>query len=317
MTPDVAVVFATHNRPQRLRGQLAALRRQTLPHDRFEVIVCDDGSTPETGRVLADETRRFAEAGISFTAVRNEACRGVAAARNRGWRAATAPVIAFTDDDCEAPPQWLDHGLRAVAAAPGSFVQGPVAPIPAELDSYGPFSHTVRVTAMGPGYETANIFYPRAVLEAVGGFDEAVFAWGGEDSDLAWRAIEAGVEPAWAPDAVMHHAVENLGPIHSLRRAWRWNETAMLAFKRHPGMRRGLYLRLFWSPHHLMFVRAAVAALLPRRLWLVRLWLATPYVHYLTNRRSGPLLAPYLILRDGTEVAACLRGSLRYRVIVL
>ena len=36
--------------------------------------------------------------------------------------------------------------------------------------------------------------YPRALLERLGGFDEA-YDFGGEDTDLAWRAIEAGAEP--------------------------------------------------------------------------------------------------------------------------
>lgn len=317
MTPDVAVVFATHNRPTRLRRQLEALRRQTLDRDRYEVIVVDDGSTPETSAVLDEERECFARDGIRVTALRNESSVGVAVARNRGWRAASAPIVAFTDDDCEAPAEWLEHGLRVVQAHPERFVQGPVAPIPAEMAGYGPFSHTVRVTEMGGGFETANIFYPRALLERLDGFDEAVFKWGGEDSDLAWRAIESGVEPVWAPEAVMHHAVEHIGPVQAIRRSWRWNESAMLAFKRHPGMRNGLYLRLFWSDQHAWFLRALLAAALPRRLGLVRLWLAAPYVHYLTYRRSGPLLAPYFIVRDGTEVAACIRGSLRYRVIVL
>lgn len=314
--PEISVVFATHNRPHRLHRQLAALREQTLSNERYEVVVVDDGSGSETERVIAEAAEAYRADDLTLTKVRTEG-RGPAVARNRGWNAAAAPLIAFTDDDCEAPPQWLERGLRAARATPDQFVQGPVAPIPAEVSQFGPFSHTLIVDRLGPGFETANIFYPLTLLERLGGFDEQYFSMaGGEDSDLAWRAIEAGVVPAWAADVLTHHAVENIGPVRSIRRAWHWHET-ILAFKRHPGMRAQLHRGVFWSPGHVRFLRAAVAVGLPRRLWPLRLWLAAPYVNFLVNRRSGPLLAPYLIAYDLAEIAACIRGSLRYRVMVL
>ena len=66
-----------------------------------------------------------------------------------------------------------------------------------------------------------------------------------------------------------------------------------------------------------LFLRAVIALLLPSRFRLLRLWLAAPYVKHLTNRRSGPLLAPYLALLDAVEVLAVVRGGLRNRILVL
>ena len=311
--PELSVVIATRDRPQRLERQLTALRAQTVGPDRFEVIVVDDGSGPETARLL---DREQARGGLDLQTVRRDVPGGPGAARNSGWRVARAPLVAFTDDDCEATPGWVAAYLDAAREHPGAFLQGPVLPLPDEAPTFGPFSHTIRLESMSRGFETANIAYPRDLLARLGGFDEAVFTRSGEDTDLAWRAIEAAVPPVWVPEALAHHAVLHLGPVGLLRRAMRWGE-APLVYKRHPGLRRTLVWRVFWSPEHLMAFRALVALLLPRRLWWVRWWLAAPYVLRLTARRSGPLLAPYFLLHDAIEIATLARGSLRHRTLVL
>lgn len=311
---DVSVVFATHDRPIRLARQLDALRAQTLAKDRYEVIVVDDASGAETRDVLDGQQ---AKGGIDLRVIRSDVSGGPAAARNKGWRAARAPLVAFSDDDCEAPPGWLEAGVRASCDHPNAFIQGPTQPLPDEFPQYGPFSHTMRVSDCGPGFETCNIFYPRDVLERLGGFDEVNYTGpGGEDTDLGWKAIEAGVEPVWEPGALMYHAVTQLGPVGKLRMAARWHES-MLPFKRYPALRRHRYAGVFWNRVHLWLFQAGLALLLPRRLWWLRWWLAAPYVVRLTDRRSGPLLTPYLVLHDLIEVSAVVRGAIRYRVLVL
>src|SRR5690606_8162709 len=88
MTPEVSVVVPTCGRPALLARCLEALARQSLPRDSYEVIVVED-----RGR------------------------RGPAAARNRGWRRARAPIVAFTDDDCVPERDWLARGLEAMRGA--------------------------------------------------------------------------------------------------------------------------------------------------------------------------------------------------------
>lgn len=310
MNLAVSVVVPTHDRPGGLARVLEALRAQTLAAEAFEVVVVDDGAGPETRRLLdeLDDPR--------VTVVRRDEARGPAAARNAGWKAARAPLVAFTDDDCRPSSRWLE-ALLAVATGHGGrcFVQGPVVPDPADGPSDGPFSHTLRVASLGPWWETANILYPRAALESAGGFDEQHYSGpGGEDTDLGWCAIEAGWEPVWAGDAVVHHAVTRLGPRGKLRLAWRWDET-MLVFRRHPALRRELVAGLFWSPNHWWLLRALVALALPSRLWWLRWWLAAPYVLRLGTWR--PDHAAFLLAHDVVEAGACARGGLRYRVAVL
>jgi glycosyltransferase involved in cell wall biosynthesis len=307
----VSVVIATHDRPQRLERALAALRGQTLPHGEFEVIVVDDGSGPETQLLLE---RQQADDRLPLRVARNSSSRGPAHARNRGWHMARAPLVAFTDDDCEPAPSWLAAGLAAWEPDAKTFVQGPTRPNPAELTRRGPLTHTLEVESLGPWWETANIFYPREALELTGGFDEGNYSRpGGEDTDLGCTLIAAGWRPVWAPGALVHHAVTELSPSQKLRLAWRWDET-MLVFKRHPELRRELVLGLFWQGNHWWLVRAAVALALPRRLWWLRWWLAAPYVMRLGSPR--PDFVALLVANDLVEMAACIRGGLRYRTPV-
>ena len=47
-----------------------------------------------------------------LTTFRQDPAGGPAKARNRGWRAAAAPLVAFTDDDCRPSTTWLQELLE-------------------------------------------------------------------------------------------------------------------------------------------------------------------------------------------------------------
>jgi glycosyltransferase involved in cell wall biosynthesis len=314
--PRVSVVVPTYNRPDQLGAALAALERQTLPAHEFEVIVVDNGSAADdTDRVIA----RVLENGVlQLRAVRNDHTRGPAGGRNDGWRIARAPIVAFTDDDCEPTPEWLAEALAVAAGVPGAIVQGPTMPNPADAERLGVFSRSVTVSRLGPSYETCNIFYPRAVLERLGGFDETFGdVPAGEDTDLAWRAIESGVQTAFAPAALVLHAVHELDLHGMLREATRWTETPRV-LARHPGARALLSRGVFWNGWHYCLCRSAVALALPRP---IRRALLTHHAMQLAARAraagSGPWMAPLLLAYDAVETAALVRGSLRYRTLVL
>jgi glycosyltransferase involved in cell wall biosynthesis len=313
-SPDVSVVVATHGRADRLERLLAGLRAQTLPRERFEAIVVDDGSRDRTPSVLAAESER---AELALRTIRHPRNAGRAAAREDGWRAARADLVAFIDDDCVPARDWLEAGIEASSGAGGSIVQGRTEPDPAERDRLGPFSRTITVTAYDPAFQTCNIFYPRAILERVGGFDVAAFGrvHGGEDSDLAWRAIDAGADAVFSPRPLVHHAVHRLGPAGNLRLCAGWS---LLAYARHPELRRAHFTAgVFWKPTHLWLARALVALALPRRLWPLRALLALTYARSLYARGriegGGPLLAPYFVACDLAEMSAAARSAIRYR----
>ena len=96
--PAIAVVVCTYNRAARLRLCLDSLAAQTYPAERTEIVVVDDGSTDVTPAVCQDRIGR-----LHGLRVIRQANSGLGAARNRGWKAAAAPVVAFIDDDAVAP----------------------------------------------------------------------------------------------------------------------------------------------------------------------------------------------------------------------
>jgi glycosyltransferase involved in cell wall biosynthesis len=307
--PVISVVVATHDRPRRLGRLLGSLAGQTLGPDRFEVIVVDDGSGPETAAVLAN---------AGAVAMRHPRVLGPAAARNTGWRRAHAPLVAFTDDDCTPQPGWLEALVAASTAQPAAIVQGITRPDPAELHRRGLLSHSVLTEDLGPQYQSCNIAYPWSLLADLGGFDERFGPESaGEDTDLAWRAIESGRSAVLAPEAVVNHAVESVGVFGSLRLAVRWG-TAVRVLGEHPATRVMLHRGLFWNVWHYLMWRSLLALLAPA--WLRRLVVARHLAELrrrAAERGAGAAAVPFLLVHDAVECAAVAAGAIRNRVWVL
>lgn len=300
---------------------LESLRTQTLPSGSFEVIVIDDGSTDDTPGVLEAE-QRLGE--LRLTWRRNDRSVGPGASRNLGWRLAKAPLIAFTDDDCEAEPQWLAAGLAAWSEREDRFVQGRTTPIGRERHRLGLKAYSYEITAPDEDYQTCNMFYPRVLLERLGGFDHASFPRAvGEDTDLGWRAREAGADCVFAPDAAVQHAVLDLSFRCAVRRAWSWGFAAPL-YRRHADLRRRrLLYRVFWNWQHHSTGRAWLAVLLPRSraMWPLKAWLAHPWLADRAldpdSRRPSLRRAAWYAVTDNVEMASMLVKSLRQRMLVL
>jgi GT2 family glycosyltransferase len=313
--PDVSVVVAAHDRRDRLALLLGALGEQTLAPSRFEVIVVDDGSTDGTWEWLQ---RREGEGELRLRALRRPVAAGPAVARNEGWRAAEGALVAFTDDDCEPAPRWLERLLEAAAERPAHVLQGRTEPNPREAGATGVHSRTIASRSLGPWFQACNVAYPRDLLARLGGFDERYPSPGGEDTDLAWRAIEAGASPFYVPEALVHHAVEDLGPRGKLRVALRWTDAAWI-YRRHPALRGELHLGLFWKPSHAKALLALAGLVLSRR-FPPALILLLPYYREARGRLNelggSRRDVPFLFLHDLVETAGALRGAARYGVPV-
>ena len=312
--PVVSVVCATYRRPEALSRLLRALAAQDLEAP-FEVVISDDGSGD-----LAPARAAVAEHGPSVRLLEHPTNRGPAAARNDGWRAASAPVVAFTDDDCQPTPGWLRAGLAALVDDV-ALVVGRVDPDPSQARLDGPWARSLTVHD-ARFMQTANAFYRKEDLDAVGGFDPA-FRHGGEDTDLGLRVLSRGGRGAFAPDALVLHDVHP-GTARSLARAsaTRWTDLP-LVLRRHPEMRRVVHHRVFWKQSHPATIAALVGlAMAPFQLlalvlvlpWLVeRGWRHPPRC----PRRARPRALPGAFLVDVAEVVGCVRGSIRHRTLLL
>jgi glycosyltransferase involved in cell wall biosynthesis len=237
----VSVVIPTAGRPELLRRCLDAVAAQTLSPRDFEVIVVDDRPDPETTKIVRALATSNPALSVRMRVTRGRC--GPAVARNLGWRAARAPIIAFTDDDTIPAPTWLDEGLRALTP-PAVAVHGRViVPTPDVPTDYERNTKGLE----GAGFVTANCLVLKEALEKVGGFDERFRRAWREDTDLYFSLIEHAGPVLPAPGAVITHPV----------RPGRWGECLRqhanlvfdaLLYKKHPSLyRRVVLARPPWS----------------------------------------------------------------------
>lgn len=216
--PTVSVVVVHYRQQAELNRTLAALRRQTHPADRTEVLVVDDGS-PEPPRVPA---------GVRLLRQADEGFR-VAAARNLGASVASGDVLCFLDADTVPEPGYLTRMARLPALAPEAVVVGrrrhaalAELPVDAPVERAGPAAELPEPQWLRDAYRTtrnlldaddrsyryvigAALACSRWFFERVGGFDEQFRAYGGEDWEWVHRAWLGGAVLAHVADAVAWH----------------------------------------------------------------------------------------------------------------
>lgn len=225
--PKVSVVIPTCQRDALLRRCLHQVVKQKAAETDFEVIVVDDARSSSTPGIIEDFRRR-SNVPVYLLPGRG---KGPAAARNAGWRAAVAEIIAFLDDDAyPADDRWLAESVAELEGSQAAGVSGPVR-VPVD---YPPtdFQRNVKKLEQAE-FVTCNAFYRRPVLEEAGGFDARFEAPFREDSDLQFR-IEAagGLLVRSRKGAVIHPAQRGrFGASLALQRYSMYNA---LIYKKHP-----------------------------------------------------------------------------------
>ena len=168
---EVDVVIPTFRRPEALASCLKSLESQTLAPASIEVV--DDSETDY----------------------------GPGTSRNIGWNRGSARYVAFIDDDCLAERDWVESLQRV-------FSENEIGGIEGGITTTDENGETVDFNPPNRfrwnRFKTANLAVRRNVLEEIGGFDER-YHMHREDTDLAWRVIDAGFKMVWAPQCRVHH----------------------------------------------------------------------------------------------------------------
>ena len=228
----VTAIICTRNRARLLDLCLRSVLRQTVPRERYEVLVVDNGSSDDTAAVCAAQ----ASAGVRRIV---EPVVGLSRARNTGWQEAKGAVVGYLDDDGQATEGWLAGVLAAfhdVQPIP-AWAGGPIeldwhVPPPAWLDP--PLQECLGALELGnrPRWLTpnerlggGNSFFPRALLRDVGGFDERLgrvnnLLLSGEETQLQRRLEARGGRLYYHPAIRMRHDVpeERVQPAFFYRR---------------------------------------------------------------------------------------------------
>ena len=281
----VSVVVPTCGRPDLLERCLGALERQSLPREQYEIIVSDD----------------------------SELRSGPAAARNRGWRKARAPVVAFTDDDTVPDRAWLEEGIAAARRGADAVAGHTVMPL-----SDPPTDYERNESGLERAeFITANCFVRRYVLQELGGFDESFRMPWREDSDLHFRLLEGGYRIARADAARVVHPVRPAPWGVSLRQQKKVVFDALL-FRKHPRLYRE---RIRAAPRWDYYLTVLCLALSPFS-WIAFAFWAGLTGRFIAHRLHGTSKAPRHIaemvvtsmLIPPLSVFWRLVGAVRYRV---
>lgn len=192
--PEYAIVVPAWNEEAVIAQTVGQLHAVAANLGRpFELVVVDDGSTDRTAELAR-------AAGARVVPVRR---RQIAAVRNAGARATSAPWLVFVDADTWVPETVLRHTLRALdlgAVGGGSRVafDGRGHPLAeAFFEAFKAIWYSQRLAA------GCYLFARRDAFEAVGGFDERWFA--GEEYWMS-RALKARGRFAFLPEEVVSSA---------------------------------------------------------------------------------------------------------------
>jgi glycosyltransferase involved in cell wall biosynthesis len=321
-SPRAAVIVPVRNRRDLLRQALDGLWAQTFTD--FEVVVVDDASTDGS----AEEAERDARSGRPLRVLRTTGV-GAVRARQLGVESTSAEIVAFTDSDCVAAPDWLAHGIEAIDSG-ADVVQGATMP-PRPVRPLERAVWSVRDDGL---FATCNVFYRRVAFDAAGGFDETAgsrlgFRPGsrlrglgfGEDTLLGWRVRRSGTA-TFAPDAVVFHAVlpPDIGDL--FRRAWTTGAFPALS-REVPELRPLLAADVRRGRASRALLAATIAAAASAR-WTVALsivgaWGAWQWRHLAPaepSRRRRAEVLPAVLALDAVREVALMWGNVRSRTLL-
>ena len=219
---QVVVIVPTLNNAADLERCLAALGRQQYRD--FTILVVDSHSVDRTRAVAAAAGARYLD---TDTTTRADAC-------NAALSTSAGELVAFTDDDCIPPPEWLGRLVAHFADRDLSSVGGPSFAPPGQ-----PLVARAADVAMAARWFTAgtrygrqggalseidhnsgcNAVYRREAIALAGGFPPG--AAGCEDLVLDARLRAAGGRIRYDPAAWTHHRRrESLAALYRMGRSY-------------------------------------------------------------------------------------------------
>jgi GT2 family glycosyltransferase len=225
--PRVSVVVCTYNGGRTLDQCLRSLLHLNYPD--YEIIVVDDGSTDDTRQIVA----RYPNVRVI-----HQANRGLSFARNVGMHAASGSIVAYTDSDCFADPDWLTHLVDQLERSGAAGVGGPnLTPEDGWLAACvgaapGQPMHVLESDQVAEHIPGCNMAFRKEALLAINGFDSQ-YRKAGDDVDLCWRLQQEGMWITFAPGAFVWHHRRQTPRTYFRQQAGYGEAEALLRFK-HP-----------------------------------------------------------------------------------
>jgi len=276
----LSVIVPYFESPEELERTLAALEGQSYPGELFEVIVVDDASDPPL---------ELPSSPLDVKLVRQEGAGfGLARARNNGTRAATHEILVFLDADLMPEKELLaaharwHHALSdamtlgmyhrvsvdGVSTAMIRDRKGPIASLLGDRESDSPPLAEYLDKANDLNTKRDDVFRAvsggnlgmrRTFLDEIGGFNETFTRYGGEDTELAYRAYTSGALLVPVPEAMAWHQGWQEGDQERKQRDAAIQRGKIANLIAHRAYRRAAPGRTFIVPEHVVTIRPAGA----------------------------------------------------------
>jgi len=226
--PRVSVVVCAYNAERTMDRCLASLAVLNYPD--YEVIVVNDGSQDRTGEITES---------YDFCRLINQPNKGLSAARNAGAEASTGDIVAYTDSDCVADPDWLTYLVAKMEMSDLAACGGPNFPPPEDdlvpaavaVAPGGP-THVLISDEIAEHIAGCNMAFRRDVLLQLGGFDP-IYRAAGDDVDICWRLQDAGYTIGFSPAAVVWHFRRNTVAAYCAQQRG-YGKAEALVYSKHP-----------------------------------------------------------------------------------
>lgn len=214
--PFVSVIIPHLNQLEAADRCLRSLRAQDYPHDRFEIILVDNGSSVDLAPLAA---------AYPDVTILREPTPGPGPARNRGVAAAKGELLAFIDADCRADLGWLTAAVGELMRPDSTGVAGGDVRIDfiderrlTALEAYeAVFAYRQKMYIEKKGFSgTGNLAMRREVHGEVGPFAGIELA---EDLDWGARARRAGRPARYVPGMIIYHPART--KMSELEAKWR------------------------------------------------------------------------------------------------
>jgi glycosyltransferase involved in cell wall biosynthesis len=196
--PFCSVVVPTRDRPTQLRIGLESLARLDFPHDRFEVIVVDDGGAAPLDSLLASFR------GTIDVRLLRQDWTGPAAARNFGAARARGELLAFTDDDCAPRRDWRARREDAIGGLTVNALPANRYSTAAQMIIDAGYAQRNYDSSAFPFFTANNLAVPAEGFRQLGGFDSRYIT--SEDREFCARWAGRGWRIAYEPEAVVEHS---------------------------------------------------------------------------------------------------------------
>jgi GT2 family glycosyltransferase len=302
-----SVIIPAANAGRTIGECILATLSQSVPREIYEVIVVDDGSRDQTGRI----------ARATGVRVISQPRRGLAAARNAGARIAAGDILVFLNPDCVPKLDWLAQMLApfeepTVAGVRGAYQTHEEGLLPRTIqadcdDAYRRLAERPAIDAV-EGYSAA---YRREIFRLAGGFDPSLAH--ADDVDLSYRLAARGFRLVFAPKACVYrrHGSDVGRYLEQNLRTGLWQA---LLYARHPAKLRDRSSSADHDLSEVPLAAAAIASLVAGTRWPRLL----PFAGIaLAGFAAAVFPSAWRARRAGTDVALAIPGLRFLRALAL